>query len=58
MEAIVSRDAIRDLARKAAQAGQHHIEANPYPEFTAAHLQFEHDWHAAVLDLEAQESLV
>jgi hypothetical protein len=57
-EPIVSRDTIRDRARQAAEAGQHHIQANPYPEFSAAHIAFEHDWHAAVLELEAQESLV
>ena len=57
-EPIILRETIRDLARHAAQAGQHHVQANPYPEFSAAHIQFEHDWHAAVLELEAQESLV
>lgn len=57
-EQIIARDTIRDLAHQAAEAGQHHIQANPYPEFSAAHLQFEHDWNAAVLELEEQESLV
>jgi hypothetical protein len=53
METIVLRDTIRDLARKAAEAGQHHIQANPYPEGSAAHFQFELEWNAAALELEA-----
>lgn len=57
-EQIIARYTIRDAARQAAEAGQHHINANPYPEFSAAHIAFEHEWNAAVLELEEQESLV
>lgn len=58
VETIILRDTIRDAARQAAAAGQHHINANPYPEFSAAHIAFEHEWNAAVLEMEEQESLV
>ncbi len=53
MEPIVSRDTIRDLARSAAELGQHVQISNPYPTGTAAHSAFEWDYWAAVRELEA-----
>lgn len=46
MEPIVPRDVIRDKARAAADAGLnlHELNVNPYPDGTAAHAQFEHDY--------------
>lgn len=56
MEPIVARDHIRELARAAADLGQHVHVANPYPPLSAAHHLFEVDYWAAVHDLEAEVS--
>ena len=53
MEPIASRDTIRDLARSAAELGQHVHSTNPYPAGTAAAVHFERDYWAAVRELEA-----
>lgn len=52
MEPIVARDTIRDLARAAADLGQHVHVANPYPPMSAAHHLFEVDYWAAVREVE------
>lgn len=49
---IVSRETIFDLAQAAAVAGQCVNSANPYPEHSEAHRQFERDYWAAVRELE------
>lgn len=54
MEPIISRETIRDLARKAAERSENVNVANPYPADTAAHLSFERDYWVAVRDLEIE----
>jgi hypothetical protein len=41
MEQIISREVIRDLARKAAATDRAVTDANPYPSHTAAHRIFD-----------------
>ncbi len=43
-EPIVSRDAIRDAARKAVDQRMPLHEANPYLPDTTAHLNFQHEY--------------
>jgi len=50
---LVTRDEIRDLARTAANDGQHVNAANTYPVGTPEHHAFEFEYWAAVHDSEA-----
>ena len=52
MEPIVLRETIRDLARAAADLGQHVHFANPYPPLSAASTHFECDYWARVREVE------
>ncbi len=54
MEPIVSRDEIRLLAWQAAEEGRQIHEANPYPDGTAAHAQFERDFWARDRELQGE----
>lgn len=54
MEPIVSRDEIRLLAWQAADEGRQIHEANPYPDGTAAHAQFERDFWARDRELQGE----
>jgi hypothetical protein len=58
MEPIVSREAIRALARKAAALDRAVQEANPYPEHSAAHRHFEGDFWACVSEIESSKAEV
>ena len=53
MEPIVSREVIRDLARKAAATDRAVTDANPYPSHTAAHRIFDADYWACVCEMES-----
>lgn len=55
-EPIVSRETIRDLARKAAATDRPVCDANPYPEHSAAYRHFECDYWACVREIEQMES--
>lgn len=58
MEPIVSREAIRVLARKAAALDQAVQDANPYPENSAAHRHFERDFWECVSEIESSKAEV
>ena len=51
MEPIVSREAIRALARKAAALEQAVQEANPYPPLSAAYRIFDADYWMCKLEM-------
>lgn len=55
-EPIVSLEAIRDLARKAAATDRPVYDANPYPESSAAHRHFECEYWACVREIEQMET--
>lgn len=53
MEPIVSREVIRDLARKAAATDRAVTDANPYPPHTTAHRIFDEMYWACVRERDA-----
>ena len=54
MEPIVSREVIRDLARKAAAIDRAVQDANPYPYISHAHRLFEADYWECVREIKNQ----